>query len=479
MENNKSIKEVGLFALVCMIIGSTIGSGVFTITGDMASGGAYTGAIIIGWVICGVGIFCLLQCFSGLTKYRPDLENGIYSYAREGFGEYAGFISAYGYWISGQFTSVSYMALLFGTLNYFIPVFTPGGNNMLATILGLLFIWACAIIVLRGVSQATILNLFTTFAKIIPLFVFIIAIIVLAKFDPKIFMENFWGAEDSLPISQQVMATTKATIWSFIGIEGSVVLSKRAKRASDVNKSTFIGFASILFIYVAAAMLSLGVVPHDELASLDNPQMAGVLSAAIGPVGEMIVRIGIILSIVGASLGWAILSIECPAAAADDGVFPKIFGKMNSKGTPYFTLLLTTCIQTFFMILGYFSESAYLLMYNLCVSMIMIPYLLSAAFYLKAGLQKRYFPEGAKYGHAVVFGILGTLYGIWMIYSGGLNYMLVTTIMYTPGLYIFFKGRQERGAKVFDNSYEKAAAIAIAVLGVISLVLLVTGKIVL
>ncbi|MDO4518240.1 MAG: amino acid permease, partial [Bacillota bacterium] len=294
-----------------------------------------------------------------------------------------------------------------------------------------------------------------------------------------VFMENFWGADDSLPVSQQVMATTKATIWSFIGIEGSVVLSKRAKKSSDVNKSTFIGFACILFIYVASAMLSLGVVPHDQLASMDNPQMAGVLSVAIGPVGEIIVRVGIILSIIGASLGWAILSIECPAAAADDGVFPRIFGKMNAKGTPFFTLLLTTCIQTFFVILGYFSESAYLLMYNLCVSMIMIPYLLSAAFYLKAGLQKRYFPEGAKYGHAVVFGILGTIYGIWMIYSGGINYMLVTTIMYTPGLYIFYRARKERGARTFEYKYEKAIAAIVAILGVISLVLLITGKIVL
>ena len=127
--------QLGLLALIAMIIGSTIGSGIFTITGDMAAGGAYTGAIIVGWAICGVGIFCLLKCFYGLNNDRPDLINGIFSYAREGFGEYVGFISAYGYWISALFTNVSYMALLFTTLNYFIPVF-GNGSNLLATVCG-------------------------------------------------------------------------------------------------------------------------------------------------------------------------------------------------------------------------------------------------------------------------------------------------------------------------------------------------------
>ena len=60
-EQNKSAGQLGLIALIAMIIGSTIGSGIFTITGDMAAAGAYSGAIVVGWIICGVGIFCLLQ----------------------------------------------------------------------------------------------------------------------------------------------------------------------------------------------------------------------------------------------------------------------------------------------------------------------------------------------------------------------------------------------------------------------------------
>ena len=471
-------KKIGLLSLIAMIIGSTIGSGVFTITGDMAAAGAYSGAIVVGWAICGLGIYCLLQCFYGLNKERPDLTNGVFSYAREGFGEYVGFTSAYGYWISALFTNVSYMALLFTTFNYFLPVFA-NGSNLLSTVLGSIIIWIAALIVIRGIPEAALLNIFATTAKLIPLFVFIIAVIVVKAFDFDVFLENFWGTENSIPLLDQIKATSSATVWSFIGIESAVVLSGRARKNSDIGKSTFIGFASIFLIYVLVAILSLGVVSHDELAAMENPQMSGILELAVGSWGAIIVRIGIILSIVGALLGWTILACDCPMSAAQQGVFMKKFAQTNKYGAPSYSIIVTTLIIQFFIILGYFSESAYLLFYNLCVSMIMVPYLLSAAFYFKASIIKQGLSATANYTHALIFGFLGTVYGFYMIYAGGWNYLLVTTILYAPGYFIYRKGKLEKGLPVFDGKYEKELAILIAVLGVISLGLLISGKIVL
>ena len=477
-EQNKSAGQLGLIALIAMIIGSTIGSGIFTITRDMAAAGAYSGAIVVGWIICGVGIFCLLQCFFGLNKYRPDLTNGIFSYAREGFGEYVGFISAYGYWISALFTNVSYMALLFTTLNYFIPVF-GNGSNLLSTICGSLIVWGAALLMMRGVKEATLVNIFTTLAKLIPIFVFMIAVIVVKAFDPAVFMDNFWGKGTDVSLVNQIRATTMSTVWSFIGIEASVVLSGRAKKSSDIGKATFIGFAGIFAIYVMVAMLSLGVVPHDQLAAMENPQMSGILETAVGAWGAALVRIGIILSICGAILGWTILACEAPYQAAEQGVFMKKFAKVNKHGAPVFSTVVTTLIIQFFIIVSYFSESAYLLFYNLCVSMIMLPYLLSAAFYFKCGLTGRGLGNEGGYGNAKLFGLLGTIYGLWMIYGGGLSYLLVTTVLYTPGLLIYHFTKKEKGLPTFNQSYEKLLAIAISILGVISLFMLITGRIVL
>ena len=134
MDNNNSglqaVEEnkLGFSGLTAMIIGSTIGAGIFTTAGDMASNGAHTASVLIGWGICGIGMYSLMMAFFGLNKIRPDLTNGIYSYAKEGFGEFVGFNSAWGYWMSALISNVSYITLLFGALSYFFPVFGEGNN---------------------------------------------------------------------------------------------------------------------------------------------------------------------------------------------------------------------------------------------------------------------------------------------------------------------------------------------------------------
>ena len=175
--------------LTAMIIGSTIGAGIFTTAGDMASNGAHTGSVLIGWAIAGIGMYMLMMCFFGLNKSRPDLTNGIYSYAKEGFGEFVGFNSAWGYWMSALISNVSYITLLFGALGYFFPVF-GAGNNGPSILAGSIAVWLIVALVLKGVQQATIINTVFTICKLIPIFVFIVAVLLLGKCDFDIFMDN-------------------------------------------------------------------------------------------------------------------------------------------------------------------------------------------------------------------------------------------------------------------------------------------------
>ena len=145
--------DLNFTRLVAMIMGSTIGAGIFTTAGDMAANGAHSGAVLIGWGIAGIGMLCLTLCFFGLNKVRPDLTNGVYSYAKEGFGEYVGFNSAWGYWLSALLCNVSYTTLLFGSLGYFFPVFGEG-NNLVSLICASAVIWLMNFLVLRGVKEA-------------------------------------------------------------------------------------------------------------------------------------------------------------------------------------------------------------------------------------------------------------------------------------------------------------------------------------
>ena len=354
---NDSQKQLGPLSLIAVIIGSTIGSGIFTITADMAAAGAHTGAILIGWLICGVGMLGLMMCYFGLNKVRPDLTNGVYSYAGEGFGEYIGFTSAWGYWVSALLCNVSYLTLLFGAIGYFIPAFGTG-NNLLSIVLASVFLWLINYLVLRGMQEAAIINIVTTIAKLVPLLVFVVAVIFVGAFDPAVFMDNFWG-DGTMALGDQVKATTSATVWSFIGIEGAVVLSGRARRASDVGKASITAFIGILAIYVMTAVLSLGVMTTDEMSSLATPQMAGILEYAVGPWGAALINIGVILSLAGALLGWTILAADCPYSAAQQGGFMEALGRANRHGSTAFSLFLTNGLIQLFLIICYFSASTY------------------------------------------------------------------------------------------------------------------------
>lgn len=468
--------DLSFSRLIAMIIGSTIGGGIFTTIGDMAADGAHTGAVLIGWAIAGVGMLCLTMCFFGLNKVRPDLTNGVYSYAKEGFGEFVGFNSAWGYWISALLCNVSYTTFLFQSIGFFFPAFGEG-NNLLSIVCASIIIWILNFLVLHGVKEAAGLNILTTISKLIPIFVFIVAIIVVRKFDPHIFMHNFWG-DGSMPVLDQVKATTGATVWSFIGVEGAVVLSARAKKSSDVGKASVTGFLGLLAIYVMVAVLSMGVMPSEEIAQLENPQLAGILAEAVGPWGAILINIGVILSLAGALLGWTIIAADCPYSAAKQGVFMKAFARSNDKGSPTFALFLTNGIIQLFLIVLFFNASSYQIFYNMSASMIMVPYLLSALYYAKVTVKKEGVLSDYNSGLLTkerILAIIGSVYGVWMLYSGGLESLLITSVLYAIGIVVYVIGRRERNEKSF-KPYEAVICACIIALAIISIIMIATGR---
>lgn len=474
--NHHESNQLGFSGLTAMIIGSTIGAGIFTIAGDMASNGAHTGSVLIGWTICGIGMYALMRAFFGLNRLRPELTNGIYSYAKEGFGEFVGFNSAWGYWMSALISNVSYITLLFGALGYFFPVFEKG-NNTISVICGSAVVWLMVSLVLKGVKQAALINTIVTICKLIPIFVFITAVPLMSKFSFNIFMTNFWG-DGTMSVGSQIMATTSSTVWAFIGVEGAVVLSARARKSSDVGRASLTGFLGLLALYVTVAVLSMGILTTEELAGLDNPQMAQLLEIAIGPWGAKLVNIGVIVSITGALLGWTIIAAECPYEAAKQGVFTNSFAKSNKNDSPSFALIITNVLIQTFLLIVLLNESSYLAFYTIGSSMIMLPYLLTALYYAKLTSDRDTFERlsGGSITKERVFAFLGSLYGLWMIISAGIVQFLVTSILYAPGILVYIRGRKEKGLYTF-KPYERNIAILLVVLAVISIILLALGVI--
>lgn len=453
---NNTAAKLGVIGLASIVISSMVGGGVFSLPQNMAAG-ASAGAVLLAWVITGIGMYFIANTFSVLSRVKPDLTAGIYMYAREGFGPYMGFTIGWGYWLCQIFGNVGYAVITMDALNYFFPPYFAGGNNLLSIVCGSLLIWVFNFVVLRGVRQAAVLNVIGTIGKLVPLLLF--CLILLFCFHLDKFDFNFWGkmAESgktlgSLPA--QLKSTMLVTLWAFIGIEGAVVLSSRAKSQSAVSKATFLGFLGCLVIYIGLSVLPFGFLTQEELASVANPSTAGVLEKVVGPWGAWVMNIGLLVAVLSSWLAWTMIAAEIPAAAAENGTFPKQFAVQNKNGSPSVSLWVTSFLMQLAIFLVYFSNNAWNTMLSITGVMVLPAYLASTAYLWKLtedGEYAKISPKGR--AAALITSTLGTVYALWLLYAAGVKYLFLAAIFLAVGIPVFIWARRQTkdGAPVFTH----------------------------
>ncbi|BES71317.1 arginine-ornithine antiporter [Marinobacter nanhaiticus D15-8W] len=463
-------QKLKLGALIALVVGSMIGGGIFSLPQNMAAS-AGAGAVLIGWLITAIGMLTLAFVFQSLANRKPDLDTGVYAYAKAGFGDYMGFSSAWGYWISAWIGNVSYFVLLFSTLGIFFPVFGEG-NTFVAILCASAVLWGIHFLVLQGIREAAFINLVTTIAKVIPLILFIV--ITLFAFQSGIFVEDFWGFgnPDLGSVLDQVRNMMLVTVWVFIGIEGANVYSARAARRSDVGRATVVGFLGVLLLLVLVNVLSMGVMSQAELANLQNPSMAGVLEHVVGRWGAVLISVGLVISLAGGLLAWTLLCAEILVAGASDGTMPKFLSKQNSKHAPINALWLSNGLIQLFLIFTFFNEATYLNLLYLATSMILIPYFWSAAYAVILSWRgETYENQPQARRKDLVIALIALIYAAWLVYAGGIQYLLLSALLYAPGAIFFAMAKRERKEKVFKPA-EKiifAGVLIVAVIGAIGM----------
>jgi len=469
-------KKLGMMGLVALVVGSMIGGGVFDLPKNMASGAA-AGAVLIGWIITAVGMIPLALAFQNLSMRKPELDAGIYSYARAGFGEFIGFNSAWGYWISAWLGNIAYATLVFSALSYFIPAFGQG-NNLLSILCASVILWLIQGLTLSGARQTALVNIVVTIAKLVPLLVFIVAVIF--AFHASTFVQGFWGSATAGVSFGSVMGQTKSTmlvtLWVFIGVEGAVVLSGRAANRRDIGRATVLGLLGTMVIYVLVTVMAFGVMNQAQLAGLHTPSVAYVLRDIVGPWGAALINIGLIVSVLGAWLGWTLLAAEIPYVAAKEGIFPKQLANENSHGSARASLWLTNGLIQLFLILILFASSTYETLYSMATTAILVPYLFSALYQLKTSITGDGYLSEERRGGDIAIGIIATVYALWLIYAAGLSYLLQVAILYAPGIIVFWWARRQARQQVF-KPYEIVIAVFVVLVAVIALWLLAAGKI--
>ena len=468
-------QKLSLFALTAMVVGSMVGAGIFSLPRTFGAATGPFGAII-AWCIAGGGMYMLARVFQALAERKPDMDAGVYAYAKAGFGDYPGFLSAFGYWIGSCIGNVSYWVLIKSTLGAFFPIFGDG-NTVAAIAVASVGIWLFHFMILRGVQQAAAINMVVTIAKIVPILVFIGILIFAFKAD--LFRANFWGGEGmpAASLFNQVRATMLVTVFVFLGIEGASVYSRYAKKRSDVGVATILGFLGVISLMVLVTLLPYAVLERADIAGMRQPSMAAVLEAVVGPWGAVFVSVGLLISVLGAYLAWSLICAEVLFTAAKTQDMPKIFGAENKNKTPAAALWMTNVIVQLFVISTYFSRDAFALMLNLTSAMSLVPYLLVAGYgFLIAGRGETYEATPGIRNRDLVFSGVAALYTAFMIFAGGLDLLLLSAVLYAPGTALYVWAKREQGRRVF-TPIEGGVFILTAIGAIVGLYGLATGAI--
>ncbi|HDR1821933.1 basic amino acid/polyamine antiporter [Pasteurella multocida] len=459
-----SNKKIGLLSLTALVLSSMIGSGIFSLPQNMAEvAGAQ--ALVIGWIITGIGIIFLGLSFFFISRLRPELDGGIYTYAREGFGDLVGFLSAWGYWLCATIGSVGYLVVAFEGIGLFTDspnrIIFAQGNTIFAFLGSSLVVWLVHWLITRGVKEAAFLNLLATFVKAFPLVLFI----VLAAwfFSPETFNHDIQATNLNHSITDQVKNTMLITLWVFVGVEGAAVLSAHAKKRSDVGLATVLGIVIALILYVAITVLSLGILPREMIANMPNPSMAGLLEHMIGSSGKIIITACLIVSVLASYISWTMYSAEVPYRGAQNGAFPKILNKINENDTPINSLWFTNLVVQFCLVLVLMTGKSYNALLLISTSMILVPYFLIGAYLLKLSIQQ----NSACY--IKLTGLLASIYGVWILYAAGLDHLLLSILLYVPGIGIYLYSRYQHQGKLHFNQKEKALLLFIAIAFVLAI----------
>ncbi|MBN9538926.1 MAG: arginine-ornithine antiporter [Alphaproteobacteria bacterium 65-37] len=469
-----SPQKLSLFALTMMVVGGMVGAGIFSLPRTFAGATGPIGAII-AWLIAGTGMYMLARVFQALAERKPDLDAGVFAYAKAGFGDYPGFLSAFGYWIGSCIGNVSYWVLIKSTLGAFFPVFGDG-NTAAAIIVASIGIWLFHFMILRGTQQAAVINSIVTVAKVVPILVFILILFFAFKLD--LFSYNLYGGDLTEGVFEQVRATMFVTVFVFLGIEGASVYSRFAKKRAHVGRATILGFVIVTSLMVLVTLLPYAVLQRADIAGMRQPSMAQVLEAVVGHWGAVFISVGLLVSVLGAYLAWSLICAEVLFTAAKTKDMPAVFAHENANKVPSTALWATNIVIQLIVITTYWSRDAFALMLNLTSAMALIPFLFVAAYGLmltRRGETYEVRPEERR--RDLIIAAIATIYTIFLLYAGGLKFIVLSAVLYAPGTALYFWARREQGKPVFTGVSEWGIFIVATIGAVVGIWWLATGYI--
>lgn len=436
MSDNNRTRALGVWMCTALVLGNMIGSGVFLLPASLAPYGMMS---LIGWGVTAVGAICLALVFARLAALIPK-EGGPYAYIHEGFGDFAGFLIAWGYWIALWAGNAALAVAATSYLQVFFPVL--GHSNVAAGVIAIGLIWLVTWINSRGARSSGVVAVVTTVLKLIPLAA--VTLFGLFHLDGANLVFN----PGNKPVMDSVAATMALTLWAFIGLESASVPAGDVENPTKtIPRATVIGTLLAAVLYILGTVSLMGVMPGEQLAVSQAP-FADAARLLWGEWGYYMVGLGAIIASFGALNGWCLMQGHIPAAAARDGLFPRRFSRYSARGVPLFGLVASSALVTVLLAFKYAGGDSGVKIFEfiilLATATTLLPYAFCAMALLAAMLQRRERYSRQDWVAPLAFSGLGFVYSLWALYGSGAEVVMWGVLLLLGGLPVYLWQMAER-----------------------------------
>ncbi|WP_339915918.1 amino acid permease [Yeosuana marina] len=434
---NSKPQKIGLITATSLVVGNMIGVGIFVLPAALAKYGSIS---LLGWVFTATGALILAKIFSNLSKIIVNKSGGPYAYSREGFGDFIGFLMAWGYWISCWVGNGAIAIAIVGALSFFFPVLET--NSLYSVSIGLSLIWLFTWINTGGIKESGIVQVITAALKLLPLAFVIIVGIFFFDFDN--FPAFNLTGKSNMAAFPMVAALT---LYAFIGIESATIPAENIENPGVVvSKATMFGTILTAIVYILATVVLFGILPTDILQNSPAP-FAEAAKLISGQFGGYFVAVGVIISGLGVLNGWILITGQLPLATAKDNLFPKIFKKENKKGAPVFGLIIGGVLSTAVMLMNFTKGlvDQFQIIVEIVVFTALMAYLLTCAAYILIIIERKLHLNS--WVKTFVLGGLGFLYSLWAIYGSGPDtvfYGLILLLLGIPFYLLMLYNKREK-----------------------------------
>ncbi len=431
-----STRELGIWGAAALVVGNMVGSGIFLLPASLAPFGM---ASLYGWIFSTTGALLLALVFARLAQRHP-VSGGPYAYAHLAFGDFAGFVMAWSYWISVWCATAAIAVGFAASISALAP-----GFNAYALPVALAVLWLATLTNLVGVRFAGRTQIVLTALKIAPIaFVIFVGALALDAHSFTPFNPSGRGVIDL------TTATAALTLWALQGLECATIPAEHVENAErSIPRATVLGVAFAAIITVAACTVVLGLVPLDTLKDSTAP-FADVARRLWGEPAAQAMAGAMALSCWGALNGWVLVQGQIPLAAARDGLFPALFSRTDSNGTPRIGLVVGSVLASGLIYANFAGSlvSVFTASVLIATAAALLPYAFSAAALIR--LEPL---EPDRHSWHIVAAALAFVYGMWALVGAGWDALAWCAGLIVTGIPIYLYQGFGRRKPATDNRH--------------------------